>query len=306
MIPTQPRKTTIYSKRFSSAFCNVKVILNVEYIKPHFTAHILGVKKCRFSPTSGPRSSGTQLLLSSSSQLSRKKWWLLQLKLPPLVAPDANPAHCVNSAIGQCRGALCWMLPLRKLPGKIWKSYEQSFRFQRPIIPLRREPWWWWPRGQKVSTLTPSTWQSVPSGWSRGRIIWHNIPWWWWCFPYRQTDRPYKPRENCVHNDSGELTLTDEGKMKAWPEHYARLLNVEFEWPSNELHEVPPYRLPHLQVCPRPWFAKHSAKWNATRLLTHLTVWLRCWKLLVWQGVSWRDNSQESVVSAEAWLWIVY
>ena len=28
--------------------------------------------------------------------------------------------------------------------------------------------------------------------------------------------------------------------MKAWVECYARLLNVEFEWPSNELHEVPP------------------------------------------------------------------
>ena len=29
-------------------------------------------------------------------------------------------------------------------------------------------------------------------------------------------------------------------KMKAWVEHYARLLNVEFEWPSNKLPEVPP------------------------------------------------------------------
>ena len=45
--------------------------------------------------------------------------------------------------------------------------------------------------------------------------------------------------ENCVHNDSGELALTDEDKMKAWVERYARLLNVEFEWPSNELPEVP-------------------------------------------------------------------
>ena len=34
--------------------------------------------------------------------------------------------------------------------------------------------------------------------------------------------------ENCVHNDAGELALTDKDKMKAWVEHYARLLNVEF------------------------------------------------------------------------------
>ena len=31
---------------------------------------------------------------------------------------------------------------------------------------------------------------------------------------------------------------TGKDKMKAWVEHYARLLNVEFEWPSDELTEV--------------------------------------------------------------------
>ena len=46
--------------------------------------------------------------------------------------------------------------------------------------------------------------------------------------------------ENCVCKDAGELALTDEGNMKTWVEHYARLLNVEFEWPSIELPEVPP------------------------------------------------------------------
>ena len=45
--------------------------------------------------------------------------------------------------------------------------------------------------------------------------------------------------ENCVCNDAGELALTNEDKMKAWVEHYARLPNVEFEWPSNELPEIP-------------------------------------------------------------------
>ena len=39
--------------------------------------------------------------------------------------------------------------------------------------------------------------------------------------------------ENCVHNDAGELALTDDDNMNAWVKHYAGLLNVEFEWPSN-------------------------------------------------------------------------
>ena len=36
--------------------------------------------------------------------------------------------------------------------------------------------------------------------------------------------------KNCVHNDAGELALTNDAKMKAW-------INVEFKWPSNELSE---------------------------------------------------------------------
>ena len=46
--------------------------------------------------------------------------------------------------------------------------------------------------------------------------------------------------EKCVRNDAGELLLSDEDKMKAWVEHYARLLNDEFEWPSDSLPEVAP------------------------------------------------------------------
>ena len=46
--------------------------------------------------------------------------------------------------------------------------------------------------------------------------------------------------EKCVRNDIGELSLSDEDKMNAWVEHYARLLNVEFEWPSESLPVVAP------------------------------------------------------------------
>ena len=54
--------------------------------------------------------------------------------------------------------------------------------------------------------------------------------------------------ENCVCNVVGELVLTEEDKMKAWVEHYSRLLNVEFEWPSNELLEAPPTAGPPASV----------------------------------------------------------
>ena len=44
--------------------------------------------------------------------------------------------------------------------------------------------------------------------------------------------------EPWVHNDADLLTLTDEEKMALWVKHYSQLLNIEFEWPSNELLEV--------------------------------------------------------------------
>ena len=50
--------------------------------------------------------------------------------------------------------------------------------------------------------------------------------------------------EKCVRNDAGELSLNDEDKMKAWVEHYARLLNVEFEWPSDLLPDSAPVEGP--------------------------------------------------------------
>lgn len=51
--------------------------------------------------------------------------------------------------------------------------------------------------------------------------------------------------EKHVWNDSGELSLSDDQKMKAWFEHYSGLLNVEFDWLSNMLPEVAPVVDPH-------------------------------------------------------------
>lgn len=54
--------------------------------------------------------------------------------------------------------------------------------------------------------------------------------------------------EKCVKNDAGELSLSDEDKMAAWVEHYTRLLNVEFDWPSDSLPYVPPVEGPSPRV----------------------------------------------------------
>ena len=73
--------------------------------------------------------------------------------------------------------------------------------------------------------------------------------------------------ENWVCNDTHELVLTNKDMMTAWVENYARLINVEFEWPSNELHEVFTTADP-IPACPWPWSAKYSAIWNVARPLT--------------------------------------
>ena len=41
--------------------------------------------------------------------------------------------------------------------------------------------------------------------------------------------------ETCVRNDAGELAASNEEKMKACVEHYARVLKFEFEWKSDLL-----------------------------------------------------------------------
>ena len=58
----------------------------------------------------------------------------------------------------------------------------------------------------------------------------------------RQMDRTNQDivGEKCIKNDAGELALSDTDKMKAWVEHYSRLLNVEFDWPRELLPDVAP------------------------------------------------------------------
>ena len=43
-----------------------------------------------------------------------------------------------------------------------------------------------------------------------------------------------------VRNNQGHLCLDDDGRKKAWVEHYQGLLNVEFPWDKESLAEAPP------------------------------------------------------------------
>ena len=161
-----------------------------------------------------------------------------------------------------------YSIPMRhKLPGE--------FPAQRPVTRsfdvffdlclnkrLSTQSWGWWfetlsrPfwRHCNVPTLTTSAWHSMPSGWqSLGQrkrnssqfpvtvMVFSILP--------KQMDRTNQDivGEYYVYNDAGEFVHTD--KMKARVEHYARQLNVKFEWPSNELPGVPPTAGPSQCVC---------------------------------------------------------
>ena len=62
----------------------------------------------------------------------------------------------------------------------------------------------------------------------------------------KQTDRSNQDvvGEKCVLNDT-ELSLSDDEKIKDWIEHYSRLLNIEFDCPSDDLVDVQPIVVPH-------------------------------------------------------------
>ena len=46
--------------------------------------------------------------------------------------------------------------------------------------------------------------------------------------------------EKCIQDDSGKLAYSDDEKIKAWKQHYERLLNVEFPWSKDDLSVADP------------------------------------------------------------------
>ena len=90
--------------------------------------------------------------------------------------------------------------------------------------------------------------------WGSARGIIYGICKWWWCFCAVKEMHCINQdvvSDNCVSNDAGDLALTDD-----------------FECSSDELLGMSP-TAGDLPVCPWPLTIKHSARWNAAKLLTH-------------------------------------
>ena len=100
-------------------------------------------------------------------------------------------------------------------PGVGMKLYERSMHSSKPIVPWWREVWRR-PRGQKLPTLMPSMWQSIPSGWhslkqrKRYSPQYSQMVMVFSILPNRWTAQN---QENCVHNDAGQLVLTSAHSM---------------------------------------------------------------------------------------------
>jgi hypothetical protein len=54
--------------------------------------------------------------------------------------------------------------------------------------------------------------------------------------------------DKCVRDDDGNLAFSDAEKLKAWKQHYSRLLNVEFPWDENSLTEEEAVLGPHPHI----------------------------------------------------------
>ena len=48
--------------------------------------------------------------------------------------------------------------------------------------------------------------------------------------------------------DSGEMSVSEDSKQKAWLEHYQRFLNVEFDWDQDHLSYQPPVEGPPITI----------------------------------------------------------
>ena len=228
-----------------------------ECVKQHymvvcdFSVHIPRVKKRMFSPrirTWKLRDPDT----ASLYQLAFKvKMIIVAAAVAIASGADADTANHVESAWSKLKGPLldaATKVCGNQKPGggmNTWtKLINRSMHSSRPTVPWRKEAWWRRPKTAYIDVkcvTKHAVWltksgapQYPPDGDGVFRIAKQ--------MDCRNQDIVVK---NCVCNDDGKLALTDEDKMKAWVEHYARLLNVEFLWLSNELPEVPPTAAPY-------------------------------------------------------------
>ena len=155
-----------------------------------FTAHIPHVKNCMFSPRIQTWKLRDPATASQFQSAFMVKQWLLQLQLAPLLVLMLI-LQITLSQLGQSWRAPCWMLTLKftvsprstsgnsKTGGGTnqWmKLYERCVHREKPTVPWRGETWQWRPRGHKMPTLMPSTWQSMLSVWQSLRQRKRNSP----------------------------------------------------------------------------------------------------------------------------------
>ena len=57
--------------------------------------------------------------------------------------------------------------------------------------------------------------------------------------------------DNCIWNNTRELSLCERKKFKKWVEHYSKLLNVEFKVLSDSFVDVPPVAGPSPRITPK-------------------------------------------------------
>ena len=259
----------LYRKSFSRAVSNVKVIAGYpekELVKQHhlvvcdFTVHTPSAKKRKFTPRLKTWKLRDPQTASLFEEAFRKNM-LSNITSPVSETANDKPSNVVEAAWTNLKGPL--LAAAAEVCG-ITKKHQ-----------WKRETWWW--NGdvedavqrkrlsfKKYKTLlgqgkTAEAKEAKSEYDSAKRVAKHVV----WLAKSeaekeefskispngdgvfriaKQIDRANQDvvGEKCVRNDAGVLALTDEDKMKAWVEHYSRLLNVEFEWPSNELPEVAP------------------------------------------------------------------
>ena len=259
----------LYRKSFSSAVHNVKVIPNEEVVQQHhlvvcdFAVRTPRVKKHKFVPRIRTWKLKDSATASQFHDIFKKK-----VAAASVVDTASTNSNNVDTPAGLVESA--WS----KLKGPLLEAATEVCGFTKKHQ-WRPETWWWNERVEEAvnekrarykiyNTLkkqgkTAET-NAAKATYNAAKRVAKHVVWLAKSEAEKEEFATVSPNgdgvfriakqmdrsnqdivgENCVRNDAGELALTDEAKMKAWVEHYARLLNVEFEWPSSELPEVPP------------------------------------------------------------------
>ena len=258
----------LYRKSFSSAVSNVKVIPTEEAAQQHhlvvcdFTVRIPSVKKRKFVPRIRSWKLRDPAVAGVFQETFKEK----------VAAMAVNDANTTNTTTDAATGHVetVWS----RLKGPLLEAATEVCGLTKKHQ-WRAETWWWNERVEDAVNEKRARFKAYNTLKKQGKTAESTAAWEAYTAAKRvakhvvwlakseaekeefatvtpngegvfriakQMDRTNQDivGENCVCNDAGELALSDEAKMKAWVEHYARLLNVEFEWPSDVLPEVPP------------------------------------------------------------------